>query len=68
MRSGTMPSRIHQTDKRDSRPKPVLAKGPRLSLRIRSGNPYSANARSKRRRVASKLRMSKARRTATQTG
>ena len=58
MRSGTIPSRIHQTARRDNRPSPIPANGPPLSLRIRWGKPYSANARAKRRCVASRVRPS----------
>jgi hypothetical protein len=51
IRSGMMPRRIHQTANRDNRTRPLPANGDPLSLRIRVGNPYAANARSKRRRV-----------------
>ena len=42
MRSGMIPKRIHQTESGERPPSPGLAKGPPLSLRIRSGKPYSA--------------------------
>ena len=54
IRSGRIPSRIHQTDSRDSRPRPCGKRAP-VSLRKRSLNPYSANAHSNRRRVASRF-------------
>ena len=52
IRSGTMPSRIHHTLRRDRRPRPGPAKGPPLSLRMRTGRPNSAKLRSKLRRVS----------------
>jgi hypothetical protein len=39
-------------------PKPGLANGAPLSLRIRCGRPYSANARAKRCWVAARVRLS----------
>ena len=39
IRFGTIPRRIHQTFRRESRPRAGLANGSPLSLRIRSGNP-----------------------------
>lgn len=51
IRSGTMPSRIHHTAKDESRPRPGPPNGGPLSLRMRSGNPYSAKARVRHGRV-----------------
>ena len=42
-----MPSRIHQTERRDSRPSAVVAKGTPLSVRMMRGRPYSRNSRRK---------------------
>src|SRR5262249_58589714 len=53
IRSGRMPKRIHQTASAERPPRPGLANGPPLSLRMRSGKPYSANARANRRCVSS---------------
>ena len=47
MRSGRMPSLMHQTDRRERRPKAVDAKGVPLSERIRWGNPNSWKRRVK---------------------
>ena len=47
MSSGEIPSRIHHTDRRDKRPSDAAANGSPLSVRIRTGNPYSVNARRK---------------------
>ena len=44
MRSGRMPSLMHQTDRRERRPKAVDAKGVPLSERIRWGNPNSGGS------------------------
>ena len=49
---GRIPNCNHQTASWDSPAKPVLANGVPLSLRIPSGNPYSANARVNRCRVS----------------
>ena len=47
MRSGWIPSFIHQTDSSLSPPMPAVANGGPLSERMRNGRPYSRNARSK---------------------
>src|SRR6266404_3441144 len=47
MRSGTMPSLIHHTAKRDSPARARVANGAPLSVRMAAGMPYSRNAASK---------------------
>lgn len=41
MSSGRIPRRIHHTLNGDRRPRPIVAKGTPLSVRIRSGSPNS---------------------------
>jgi hypothetical protein len=47
IRSGMIPSLTHHTARVDSPPKPTLAKGGPLSLRMDRGKPYSLKARSR---------------------
>jgi hypothetical protein len=54
MRSGVMQSLIHHTLSRESPPIAADANGVPLSLRIRSGSPYSQNAASNTRLLASR--------------
>ena len=49
MRSGRMPSLIHQTESLERRPKAMEAKGVPLSVRMRSGIPNSWKRRVKTR-------------------
>ena len=51
MRSGVIPSLIHQTERRDRRPRDMEAKGGPLSVRMRSGSPNSWKRRVNTRRL-----------------
>jgi hypothetical protein len=55
MRSGRMPSLIHHTLSRESRPRAMEAKGTPLSVRIRVGKPNSQKSRPKTRLVPTKV-------------